>query len=282
MRERNKNPSKRLFLILVCSLTFFGVVGLIFSLTGNRSSERGGMPTIEDEANVSVIVPVNTMNQKGTGENFALSNHFDSLTGAVSAGENITEGGNADNSIGWLNVQELDGDSVLNYGKKSSNALIRIDGTTTDEKPYYTFETDFRFDGTTSTETTKGDSSSWMLAFHLANDETRSTYIEEKFFSLFFVGELSSDRYFVSTGYKMATLLNKYFLRVGNWYNLRVEYYDGGSYRVYVNDTLIESGYYPTGNEQGNDNSFAKVYVELRHYVPDLNLYLDNTYISKK
>ena len=280
------SPSKRLFLILVVTLTLLGSASLVFSLTRDKTAS-GRPPTIEQESNVSVLIPIDSRNIKGEGKYYSFAHHYDTLSGACSINQSVVEGADSSTAeLGWLSVQELDGDSVLSYGKnKGSIAPIRIDGISGSEvnvSDTYVFETDFRFDGTTATETTKGDSSSWMVAFHLANNTTRSSYVDEKFFSLFFVGDLDSDRYFISSAYKMNTLENHCFLTEGYWYNLRVEYNPSNNYyRVYVNDTLIESAHYAK-TENGNDNTFAKAYVELRHYVPDISMYLDNTYISVK
>ena len=275
--------AKRLFVIIVVTLTLLGSVGLVFSLTGNKTA-KGSTPTIEKESNVNVLIPIENVGSRSEGKNFLSSNHFDTLDGvsAISGG-GIEIGGDSSAEMGWANVQEIDGDSALNFAKNTGSITpLRIDGTTTDSNSYYTFETDFRFDGTTATETTKGDSSSWMVGIHLANNTMSSSYVNEKFFSLFFVGDLDSNRFFISSAHKMTTLENRYFMTEGFWYNLRVEYEPRYNYyRIYVNNILIESGYYQK-DEVGADTSFAKAYVELRHYVPDVYLYLDNTYISVK
>ena len=206
-----------------------------------------------------------------------LTNTFESIEGVSYIKTFVTDGNIASNG-NWCRVVTDDNDSVLEYGKNvtaSTQGSVVLTNNGTAEGSIYVFETDLKWCGYDN-YTTDMDAYDWAVKIALGNDSLTTNVDDYSVMQAYIVGTADEDVYYISSN--RDTPLNSVPLSKGKWYNLRIEYNaEDLSYSIYVDNEIIESGIY-YGN--ASSTTFNKVVVNMRSYILDGVIYLDNAYIN--
>ena len=273
---------KTVFLIITSILTIFTFASLAITLFGpgseyreniTKEQERYYVPAEErGEGRYAESEGVLTYDYVG---DYTVSGYSD-LGYYTGNSSYLVMGGNEKNSTIWNTVVSEDLNPAMELGKSDSFSQKPEFLPLTTDGDLWVFETDFKFMGSKNGldpfKTTTSDPT-WYLALKFkSNDGTVST--------LYLKYSAGDDYYCLTTSAGSGELpSDNYVFKIDEWYNLRFEYdTHTHNFTVFVNrcDFLTVS----IDWQATSHNEFYGLQMELRGYVKDMKLRLDNTYVN--
>ncbi len=187
----------------------------------------------------------------------------------------LVMGGNEKNATIWNTVVSEDLNRAMEFGKSNSSAQIP-EFNVNRNGDLWVFETDFKFMGSDNgldhLKTTDSDPT-WYLAIKF-----NSQY--GNIFTLYLKYNAKDDYYCLTDSSKSGNVAgDNYVFKIDEWYNLRFEYdTNTHNFTVFINrcDFITRT----VGGKITSSDQFAGVQMELRGYVKDMKLRLDNTYVD--